>query len=142
MVVSEMKVRPMMLVSEKGIKLKDTAIDTIPHRLCSTMDFMIWLYLKSETSFPSSNVLYSSSLLLKVIWRYSTSLLHRMVPGNFSINIWKNYIFQFSGNHIFFKTIWFQENFNRKMENYIFSILWLNKIFSNSWNTQVRLYHC
>ena len=39
---------------------------------------------------------------------------------------------------------------NQKMENYIFSILWLNKIFSNSWKSipgttqileKMRIYH-
>ena len=41
----------------------------------------------------SSNVLHSSSLLLKVIWRCSTSLLHHMVPlSGFSIIIWFHYL--------------------------------------------------
>ena len=44
--------------------------------------------------YPSSNVLHSSSLLRK---------LSRDVVHHYSINIWKNYIFQFSGKLYLFK---------------------------------------
>ena len=49
--------------------------------------------LLSQLNWPSSDVLQSSSLLLKVIWRCSTSLLHYMVPlYGFSIIIWFHYM--------------------------------------------------
>ena len=100
----------------------------------------------------SSNVLHSSSLLLKVIWRCSTSLLHYMVPlystsllhyngsiiwflnhsmvplNGFSIIIWFHYMVSQSS---YGSIIWFLNH--RMVPLYGFSIIvWFHYMVSQS----------
>ena len=95
----------------------------------------------------SSNVLHSSSLLLKVIWRCSTSLLHYMVSQNmvsqskngfpkdgFSIIIWFHYMVSQSS---YGSIIWFLNH--HMVPLYGFSIIvWFHYMVSQSSYGSIR----